>query len=299
VRLLKFSLLPILIAVIFLLNGASESAEPANPKETEPQSKQSPLQKQEPTSQPKPITIPPPTLSQSPGAQPNQIPTKPEAHEQKPDTTRPTDSAWWFNLFLVIFTGGLLGVGIMQATIYKRQATYMRRGMRVTRQAANAATQAANAAAESTAMMRHQMRPFVTVHFDWPFKPSSKDSRLRYTLKNSGKTWAFIKTIQTLPWEGTDWVDYDAEPLVVPDGKLPTQAVLTEDGTAIQHAVFRGVDPLIADLINNGTRPYLVCVFRFNPATIPSRFRPPIPVQTGHRSGAFRPPLCGSLSRSC
>jgi hypothetical protein len=34
----------------------------------------------------------------------------------------------------------------------------------------------------------------------------------------------------------------------------------------------------------------LGCVFRSIPATDSGRFRPPIPVQTGHRSGAFRPP---------
>jgi len=153
---------------------------------------------------------------------------------------------------------GLLIVGVFYTVFAAMQWLAIQKQAKSNQLAAEAAKKSADAAIESIAMTRRQMRPFVTVHFNWPFRASSRDSRLRYILKNSGQTAAFIKTIQTSPWEGADWLDYDAERLVVPDGKLPTEAVLVEDGTAIQHAIFRGMDPLIADLINNGARRYLV-----------------------------------------
>lgn len=40
------------------------------------------------------------------------------------------------------------------------------------------------------------------------------------------------------------------------------------------------------------------CVFRTKSATHSDANRPPIPEETGHRSGAFRPPLAWGLSQS-
>jgi hypothetical protein len=144
-KLLRTSFLLILLTCVFLLSRASGSQERASPKEAEPQSKQSQLQKQKAGDQLKPIEIPPPIRDHSPSAQPNQISAKPETREQKSDSTQPADLNWWFNLFLVIFTGVLAGLGVMQASLMKRQATYMRRSNRRTRQSAEAAMETVKA----------------------------------------------------------------------------------------------------------------------------------------------------------
>jgi hypothetical protein len=188
-----------------LLSGTGESAERTNPKEAKPQSKQSPLQKEETADQKQFIESAQPTIGQPLGPNPNQETTKPEARQQKADTARPANSEWWFNLFLVIFTGVLAGLGVMQASLIKRQATYMRRSNRRTRQAAEAAMKAANVAGEYNKQAREaahiELRAYVLIsnveftgsdRLDWQTRTTYLiGDALVLTFRNSGRTPAY------------------------------------------------------------------------------------------------------------
>jgi hypothetical protein len=112
--------------------------------------------------------------------------------------------------YLIFFTGVIYAVfAYRQWRAIAEQAKIAADGLIETRKSADAAVQSAIASQMMTDAARKNfqldMRAFVTVHFDHRFEPDTTDSRLIYTLKNSGKTWAFIKRIQTITWEGADW----------------------------------------------------------------------------------------------
>ncbi|HEU4342651.1 MAG TPA: hypothetical protein VFU31_13875 [Candidatus Binatia bacterium] len=193
----------LLIAFGLLLSSASESPERANPDKTEPQGKESQLQTNESTDQSEPIDRSPPTRVDQPvSSQLNPPAAQSETGEQKTQPTRPTDSNWWFNLFVVVFTGGLLGVGVMQAILYKRQATSMRRGLRLTRRVAQSAQDSAVAAMDTVSLARDnakiQMRAYLEVTFENTFNLQAEvPISVEFRINNPGSTRAKITWLRT------------------------------------------------------------------------------------------------------
>jgi len=138
---LKLSFLLILIGSALLLSAVGESAESLNPKEAKPQSTESQLQQEKAAKQQNP-TVNSLNGAQFLHSQTNHTTTNSQTSKQEAKAEPPTDSSWWFNLFLVIFTACLVDVGIAQVFVYKKQARYMRRGLKLTKQAAEAAQKA-------------------------------------------------------------------------------------------------------------------------------------------------------------
>ncbi len=244
---LKFSFLLILVALVFVLSGASNIEKITSPKETEPQSKKAELDIKEPAQKRTPSDV---------------LPSKPPIDKYPPDkqTTEKKNRAWqptdWFNLFLVIFTACLVGVGIAQAFIYRKQARYMRHGLKITGQVADAAQRSADIADKSLRLLN---RPFVDVHFELPFQPvPNQELRIRYTIKNSGKTWAFIKNIESQIWHGDNWKDYLGKTFSIPQGILSTEANLGPSQDLMRHVLIPAMDPDTIATIKNGYRKFMV-----------------------------------------
>jgi hypothetical protein len=183
---LKLSLMPILIASILILSGASESGEPTNPKEAKQQSKKPDLHQNESGNDQLPSAAS--VIDQSLGSSIDRRATnsqtpKQEAHASDP----PSDATWYFNLLIAVFTGCLVCVGIAQVAVYVNQARIMRRGFRVARRSAEAAKKSADAS------MRGQ-RAYV---YAYPrqidaFKFIGKDiPSLIIEIKNVGETPAY------------------------------------------------------------------------------------------------------------
>lgn len=181
--------LPFLILFFLVLSGASESGEPANPKETIPQGQKADLDKKEPAQQRTPADFVPPKPPI------DKYPPDKQASEKKNQPWQPTG---WFNLWLVIFTGCLVGVGIAQAIIYRKQTKYMRRGLRLTRIAADAAKAAANTATRQTMILEDGQRPWIMVQVDDWGSPDIHDASLgfggviKWSAINVGHSPAFL-----------------------------------------------------------------------------------------------------------
>jgi uncharacterized protein (UPF0333 family) len=137
-KLSRLSITLILTGFVLLLSSASESVEPTNPKEAE--STNSPT---------------------------DQCPADCQTPKEKTNAQPPSESNWDFNRWLVILTGGLVGVGIAQVYVYIKQGQYMRQGLELTRQAADAASRAAGAAEasnrQSREMAEKELRAYVSV----------------------------------------------------------------------------------------------------------------------------------------
>jgi len=186
---LKLSFLLILIGSALLLSAVGESAESLNPKEAKPQNKEPQLHQKEPAQQQAPTDqlLTGDEFLHSPPDHPT---ANGQTAEQESETGPPTNSTWWFNLFIAIFTGCLVCVGIAQIVVYKKQARYMRRGLKLTRQAANAAEESAKAVEAQL----HVYRPFLIVtamKMECPYDPQRSPFPIRpfvanVTIKNFG-----------------------------------------------------------------------------------------------------------------
>src|SRR3989338_155118 len=207
---LKLSFALILIGSTLLLNEGSKAVEPPNQKEAKPQSKKTELDKKEPTQQRTPADL---------------VPPKPPTDKYHPDKqasekkNQPWQPADWFNLWLVIFTGCLVGVGIAQVFVYRRQAKYMRRGLRLTQKAAEAAEKSANIADKSLKTLE---RAQVLVMFSYQFRPGSPE--FSYEVKNIGRTLAKVKQTDFGCAAGPTLPDYQIKPK--PVGDLPTKFIV-------------------------------------------------------------------------
>lgn len=209
---MKLSFLLILIVSVLSLNRVSESAEPQIPKETEPQSKELQLHqeksaKQETatksTSNVKAVySLPKQLIANSP--------------TQKQATRVGTDSTWWFNLFIVIFTFCLVCVGIGQVAIYMKQARYF----------------------------KTTERAWLAVVFDHPFQPKvGAVNPINYSIKNTGHTVAWLKSakLKSMQWEFGHIPERQLEPkpvdalstiaVVFPGGKFPLEGLVDIDFT--------------------------------------------------------------------
>jgi len=221
---MRFWRLLISFAFALCLGTASESAEPANPKESEPQSKKSELQYKEPTKHQTPATISPPSFTnQSPGSLIDSGTANRQAPQEKPDTIPPSDAGSYINFIVTIFTGCLVGVGIAQVAVYKKQAKYMRRGLRLSGQAAKAAEQS----------LKLLQRPWIKIDLI-TFYPSTSAHKLHYAIFNVGHTPAAIKRMEIFSIDISPKIpNYPIEEL--PTGEIPT-TILVLPQQPISHA---------------------------------------------------------------
>ncbi len=182
------SFLLTLTALALFLSGASESKKITSPKETEPQSKKTQLDKKEPAQQRTPADL---SLSKS---QIDKDPPNKQATEKKNQAWQPTD---WFTLFLVIFTGCLVGVGIVQVVVYRKQTRYMRQALKITRQATDTASR-------QTGLIFGHERAWIMVRpktpINWPLPPEASIGfpltlTTEWSAINVGKTPAFMRKI--------------------------------------------------------------------------------------------------------
>ncbi len=186
-KLLKLSFL--LILAVLLPSARSEGAEPIQPKETISQSKEPELHYTNPKKKKLPTDKP---LFVEQSFRSHLAPTTAESqtHQKEPNTDQPANSTWLFNLFLVVFTGSLVAVGIGQACIYKRQATFARRTLRAIRRQANIAE-------KSLTLLE---RAWIDIEID-SIVPAPNEAQhlgasiVTVNIRNSGKSPAFIKHV--------------------------------------------------------------------------------------------------------
>jgi len=199
----KFSFLSILFFLV--LSGADEREGITEPKETIKQGQKADLDKKEPAQQRTPADF----VSRKPPI--DKYPADNQASDQKNQPWQPTD---WFNLVLVIFTGCLVGVGIAQAIIYRKQAKYMRRGLRLTRIAADAAREGAETAIRQTEITANRDRARIMVKPDGEPKEDPNKLPWGYEIEwsaiNVGGTPAFLSEL---------FVDVDIIPMPIPDSR--------------------------------------------------------------------------------
>jgi len=140
----------------------------------------------------------------APSTAPAQIVTYEEANRPPDETGRDNDHAasWWFNLMLVVFTFGLVGVGWLQYRAMKKQADYMRDALTSTKQAATAATSAAETAERALELSERAdvlVEAIDLIDGGYDRQRHSRlrgDSICRVTLKNYGRTRAENLTIE-------------------------------------------------------------------------------------------------------
>jgi hypothetical protein len=164
---LKLSFALILIAVTLF-----------SPGESKPQSKKPELQQSKPEARQTPASESPPAVQESPYSVPNSHATQEQTLKKETQPSTPTDSTWWFNLFIVIFTGCLVFVGIAQVVIYKRQARLMRKGLRLTRKTAE-----------------RQLRAYLSVDPEIICLENEKPVIVRVRITNYGQTPAYDLTV--------------------------------------------------------------------------------------------------------
>jgi hypothetical protein len=241
--LLRLSLLLVLIASVAGMSGAPGNAKalsesllpnptpgPAKAGQNEKTASADKTQKSTANNTPANESVP--TVNQSEAPRTSGV--SENAEEQK---SEPSSTNWW----IALFTAVLAGAAVIQVFIYVKQAGYMRETLQATQINTAAAQKSAEVADKSLRLLN---RPFVDVHFDQPFRPEpSARLRIRYTIKNSGMTWAFIKKIRSATWDGPDWLNYSAQPFSVPDGHLPTEAILPPGETLMRHVLISPMEP--------------------------------------------------------
>ena len=184
----------ILTASALFLSGVSESAEP---KEAEPQSKETQLEHNKADGQPK-TTNKPSIFDQYPEPPGGRTAAQQQTNKKETKPRPPTDYGWWFNFWLVIFTGCLVLVGIGQIVVYAIQARYMWHGLGLTGQTVTAANISAKAAQKSADIVDKSLtlleRAWLIVRFDLPFQLVwSERTRVRYAIINTGRSIARFK----------------------------------------------------------------------------------------------------------
>ena len=132
------------------------------------------------------------------------------AHKAEADLyPRPPDkSAWWFNFFLVVFTGGLVVVGAFQAIFLKASVD-----------ATGDAAKAARLTAESAVAAERAyliLEGSVADNFESEESDKPPPYIARFELKNYGKTPAILKMIQH-----TAAYRADADPSQIPIKLVP------------------------------------------------------------------------------
>jgi len=211
---MKLSFLLILIVSVLSLNRVSGSAEPPNPKETKPQSKEPQLHQEKSARQETPTES---TINQkSAYSLPNQPAANSQTQKQETQAGPPTDSTWWFNLIVAIFTGCLVCVGIGQVAIYIRQACFF----------------------------KTVERAWLAVVFDHPFQPKvGAVNPINYSVKNTGHTVAWLKSpkLKGMPWEFGYIPERQLEPkpmdtlstvaVIFPGDKFPLEGLVDIDFT--------------------------------------------------------------------
>lgn len=207
----KLSLLPILIVAIFLLSGASESAE---------------LQQK------------PSKVDQS---DPKKIETKTQTNSQKPPTAAPqsgtnesTSHTQNFNYSnynypsdsgsggLAVWVQALANIAI--AFLVGWQIWFFWGTMQATRDAAIAAKDAADIADQT---LKTSERAWLSIRFNKPFKPQhGAVNPVVYSVKNTGKSAAFLKVkkLNAIQWQNSVIPERALDPK--PTGEFPTIAVI-------------------------------------------------------------------------
>jgi hypothetical protein len=136
----------ILIASALFLNVGA-----LKPRNAEAQSKNTQLNESTTNSEKDP-TAPIATPSQPRYAATDQANTAGNTDQSKNDPQPPIDAGWWFNFFLVVFTGCLVGVGIVQAFL-----------LYYTFQAGKLAAEATNKSVELARIALQSDRPFIAI----------------------------------------------------------------------------------------------------------------------------------------
>jgi hypothetical protein len=170
------------------------SARSHHPK-PKPQGKTSQLSEQKSPAQPPPASnsLTPQQIEQSIT---DGINAAAKEYENRHPTMPPDNSSWWFNVLLVVFNGGLVGVGVTQCFVIFWT-------LKATRTAANAAKQAVDAL---PVVERAYVYPVVIGHgaIDQCIRagldsedddvPAPMSAELTFKFKNFGKTPALLKT---------------------------------------------------------------------------------------------------------
>jgi len=196
--------LSFLILLFLILNGTSRSAEPANPKEADIQSNKAERQQKESTKDQTP-SLQPVVIDKLPYSPKDRSPASAQTPKQEAHAGPESNATWWFNLFIVIFTGCLVGVGVAQVAVYIKQARYTRRGLRLTRQAADAAKAAAETASRQTKILEDGQRPWIMVQVDEWGLPDRFDASLgfggviKWSAINVGRSPAFLTELVVVP----------------------------------------------------------------------------------------------------
>jgi hypothetical protein len=117
--------------------------------------------------------------------------------KKKTNSDEPVDYQWWFNLFLVILTGGLVVTGTLQFCVYKEQARYMRDGLEINRQSVKAAQDSADAAKKSAQVSEDALklteRAYLIIgRWQWSQPEAAHPGSISYSLVNSGRTHAEV-----------------------------------------------------------------------------------------------------------
>lgn len=121
-----------------------------------------------------------------------------------------TEYAWWFNFLLVVFTGCLVFVGIVQIIVYAFQAYYMRQSLSATRRQGDIAERSISALE----------RAWVAVGLEPNYAPNPEARVIPFVIQNCGRTPAQIKEISGSLVIADALIEYEIPP--IPEGPLPT-----------------------------------------------------------------------------
>jgi hypothetical protein len=178
------------IALALLLALTGDCAARSHHPKSKPQAKTSQLSEQRPAAQPSP-TVNPLTPEQITKAITDGVEAAAKQYEANHPALPPDNSGWWFNFWLVVFTGGLVAVGGAQCFLifWTLKATQV--AARAAQTAAEVVPNVERAYLFFSATTCDDFRP------DMSFTGTSPDVfQIKYRCKNSGRTPALLKKVQ-------------------------------------------------------------------------------------------------------